>query len=109
MDAATDTIRVETRPGETASWVDHRSDGWVVIANFTDIVGQGIGTPTPLPDFASPVVIPTGTKQAFYVTTSPVYPPADLWLSEASALGDVAASNADIEILDGYAGELVLL
>ncbi len=103
---AQDTIRVETRPGEPASYVDHRADGWVVIANFTDIAGQGVGTPTPLPDFASPVVIPAGTKQAFYVTTSITYPPADLWMIEGGALGDVAASNADIEILDGYAGEL---
>ena len=104
FDNGTGDIKIETRPGP-GRVVDLDDDGWIVINSFTGVIGQGRSELTPLPDFDVPVVIPAGTKLAFYVTASLNNAPGSIWCSVGSSLGSVYASNDDLEVAEGYAAE----
>jgi hypothetical protein len=104
VDNGTGDIKIETRPGP-GRVVDLDDDGWIVINSFHEVIGQGRNKLTPLPDFDVPVVIPAGTKLAFYVTTSRNNAPGSIWCSVGSSLGSVYASNDDLEVVEGYAAE----
>jgi len=91
-------------PG-SAGMREHEIDDneWPLIATFAGVVGQGKNNVTPLPIFDSPVLIPSGSKQAFYVTTTLANAAVDMWYSGGSTLEGVYASDANIEILEGHA------
>ena len=104
IDNGTGKIKVEARPGP-GRVVDLNDDGWIVINSFPGVTGQGRNKLTSLPDFDVPVLIPAGTKLAFYVTTSPDYAPGGIWSNMGSSLGSAYASNDDLEVAEGYAAE----
>lgn len=97
MDAALGTVEVWSRPGDM---VPNDDGGWFLLKSF-DITGQGKGNITSLPAFEFPIVIPPGSKQSFYVTTTSEN--ADLWYSVGELLGSAYASNKNLEVLDAYA------
>ena len=104
VDNGTSDIKIETRPGP-GRVVDLDDNEWIVINSFPGVIGQGRNKLTPLPDFDVPVVIPAGTKLAFYVTASLNNAPGIIWCSVGSSLGSVYASNDDLEVVEGYAAE----
>ncbi|KAL9180649.1 hypothetical protein ACHAXT_011102 [Thalassiosira profunda] len=65
--------------------------------------GQGKGSVTPLPAFDSPVVIPAGATYSFYITTVGLQLGTNLWYNIGSNVGDVVASDANIEVGEGWA------
>lgn len=97
MDTGTDEISVFSRPGNLVAADD---GGWLLIKSF-QVAGQGKGSVTTLPDFDFPVVIPAGMKQSFYIATNST--DIDFWYSSGTELGQVFASNDDLEVLEGYA------
>ena len=99
----TDTIEVKSRPGVPGRVVDLDDDGWTLVNSFPGVVGQGTNNVTPLPTFDTPVVIPAGSKQAFYITTTIGYAPMDIYYSIGSLEGRVYESNDDLELLEGHA------
>ena len=104
VDNGASDIKIETRPGP-GRVVDLDDDEWIVINSFPGVIGQGRNKLTPLPDFDVPVVIPAGTKLAFYVTASLNNAPGIIWCSVGSSLGSAYASNDDLEVVEGYAAE----
>jgi len=97
MDAGTDTVSVYTRPGNLVP----TNDGVWALIKTVEVEGQGEGLVTSVPDFTYPFIIPAGQKQSFYIATSST--DIDFWYSDGSDLGTVFASNADLEITEGYA------
>ena len=97
MDALTGKIEVWSRPGDMVTYDD---GGWFLIKSF-EITGQGKGEVTSLPKFTYPVIIPAGSKQSFYVTTT--VDDVDLWYSFGKLLGQAHASDDNLDITEGYA------
>ena len=97
MDAGTDTVSVYARPGNLVASND---GGWLLIKSF-EITGQGRGVVTSLPDFDSPIIVPAGFKQSFYIETNST--DIDFWYGDGTELGTVLSSNDDLSVLEGYA------
>lgn len=97
MDAGTDTVSVYSRPGNLVAEDD---GGWVLIKSF-EIMGQGKGLVTSLPNFDFPIIVPAGLKQSFFIATNST--DVDFWYSSGTALGNAFASNDDLDVLEGYA------
>jgi len=102
IDAGTDTIEIKSRPGVSGRVVDLNDSGWALVNAFAGVVGQGKNNVTPLPAFDVPINIPAGSKQAFYVTTTPGYIPVNIWYHSGTSYENAYASNDDLELLEGY-------
>lgn len=129
MDSATDTIVVRTQPGVRFVYplktqhptintynmfncsnvkligrvVTLDDTGWALVNSFPGVVGQGKNNATPLPAFDVPLVIPAGSKQAFYITTTAAQTNPHMWYSMGTSEGSMFASNNDMEVLEGHA------
>ncbi|MDF1672606.1 MAG: PKD domain-containing protein [Vicingaceae bacterium] len=74
---------------------ENSSAGWTLIGTATNVVstGNGIGTPIPLP---INLTIPAGQTYSFYVDAS-----NSVAYTNGGTVGNVWASNADMQILEG--------
>ena len=97
MDAGTDTVSVFSRPGDMVAGND---GNWIPIDSW-QVTGAGKGLVTTLPNFDHPVTIPAGLKVSFYIATNST--DIDFWYSSGVELGTVLSSNADLNIMEGYA------
>ena len=72
---------------------------WTLIGSATGVVSLGANTPTPL-DLSLDLMLTAGQTYAFYVTSTG----ATVAYTNGGVAGDVLASNADLEILEGSGG-----
>lgn len=89
-------VEVWSRPGVSSPTY---SDSYV--RAFTgSVTGLGPGTPTLLPAFSSPIVIPPNSSHTFYTTgkTDPI----SIYYTNGSALQTTFASDSYIEIKEGW-------
>lgn len=68
-----------------------------------DIAGEGNGNVTSLPEFTNPVVIPPGATYSFYITVASFQLGTNLHYNIGSQVGSVVASDANLEIGEGWA------
>jgi len=66
-----------------------------------DVTGNGHGAITPLPDLTNPIVIPAGETYTLYVTGADSEA-HDMYYSTGTGLGQVYASDDNLEIREGY-------
>ena len=97
VDTGTTNIEVYTRPGNIV--LNNYDGGWYLLIS-SDIIGQGKGNITPLPDFFSSVDIPAYSKQSFYVTSTDE---KDVWYNIGQKLGSAYVSDENLNLLEGYA------
>lgn len=88
------TINIWYRTGSHVGF-ENSSAGWTLIGTATNVVsaGNGVGTPIPLP---INLTIPAGQTYAFYVEAS-----NSVAYTNGTAVGNVWASNSDLQILEG--------
>ncbi len=82
---------------KSGTWVgsETNSGAWTLVGTLTGVTSSGLNLPTPadFPDF----VIPANSTTALYVTT----PTGGMEYTDGTQVGNVAASNADLQILQG--------
>jgi hypothetical protein len=96
LDAVIVNVEVYQKSG---TWVgfDQTPAAWTLIATISSVSSAGVGVPTHID--VTPFVLPASAVTALYLTaTSP-----GLVYSEGTLVGNVAASNADLSILEGAA------
>ncbi len=71
---------------------------WTQVGNFAGVIGAGVGLPTVLPPFPTPVDLLPGVN-GIYVFSS-----ASMTYSNGTAVGNVIAADANLQIQTGYGG-----
>ncbi|XOV69111.1 MAG: T9SS type A sorting domain-containing protein [Fluviicola sp.] len=71
---------------------------WTLLGSATGVIAQPMGTPTPIPINIG-VTIPAGQTYAFYVTSTNTA--VSLNYTDGSAVGNVYASDANLQFLEG--------
>mmetsp|Transcript_7187 Transcript_7187/g.15633 ORF Transcript_7187/g.15633 Transcript_7187/m.15633 type:complete len:347 (+) Transcript_7187:77-1117(+) len=94
-------IEVHVLPGIDPGYYDPSSPYQLIYQD--DVMGQGRGNVTTLPDFSSPVVIPAGATYSFYVTVANLQLGTHLWYNFGSGVGNIYAQDDDLEIGEGWA------
>ncbi len=77
------------------------SSGWIFVDSASGVVSAGTGFLTTIPINMN-VLIPAGKTYSFYVlvTSGP-----NVIYSQGTGLGNINASNSDLQVRDGYAGQ----
>lgn len=93
VNSGTTNIEVYTKSG---TWVgfDSTPAAWTQVADVLNVTGAGVNLPTHVS--FSPIFFPTGTS-ALYVTTTGL----GVNYTDGTGVGNVAASNSDLSILQG--------
>ena len=92
--SGTGTVEVWTRPG-TWQGFENASTGWTLVSSNLGVAGAGAGNATPLD--VTDFVLPGLSTTALYVTTVN----STLNYTDGTAVGNVAAANSDLQILEG--------
>jgi len=86
---------------KVGSYVGHETNetDWTLVIDDTDVVGEGQGNPTSLL-LDTPVVIPAGRKQAFYLT---INNNNDILSTPGTSEGALYVSDNNLEVYEGIA------
>jgi len=97
----TATIEVySVTAGTTFVGNDNNPAAWTLLGTAPNVVGAGLGVPTPVPITLN-VPINPGQQRGFYVTTTSTAGTTEHGL--ATLIGSVFAQNSDIQVLEGIA------
>jgi hypothetical protein len=101
-DIGTTNWEIWYRPGTHVGFTTSNA-GWTLLGSATGVPSSGLGLATAIPiSFAIPMEI--GETYAFYVTTT-VTSPNGVYYSTGTTLGNVFASDASIQVLEGSGGK----
>jgi len=92
-------IQIYFKPGTHVGF-EQNANAWTLIGTATGIVSNGIGVATAIP-LPVNVVIPAGQTYAFYITFADPLDQARIIYTNGTAVGNVFASDANIQIKEG--------
>lgn len=102
FDAGTLDLEIYTKSGTHVGFGTDQA-AWTLVGSASGVTSAGDGNPTYIPINVG-VSIPAGSTQAFHVTTTSTSG-AQINYTDGSATGSVLASDANMELTEGYGTE----